>query len=187
VKRYCSQDVTRNYFSSDFWRLGFFGLRMSSMECPVSGSQELYYSIRWLWRTRRVSQFWKCPTTTSYSISRSRTLVFNLRNMAFLSHKHHQWHHSLARLIDKLHSRGWWSKPTLFCRFVFQPGWRFRQPKYRDWVGSPPAENLHSSLFCLYATLTEQRAVALLVRMWVACNQKTLILSISFQTKVNCT
>jgi uncharacterized 2Fe-2S/4Fe-4S cluster protein (DUF4445 family) len=48
VKIFCSQDVTRNDVSSDFWRLGFFGLWMSSMECPAPGSQELYDSIRWL-------------------------------------------------------------------------------------------------------------------------------------------
>jgi hypothetical protein len=74
VKICCSQVVTRSNISSDFWRLGFFGLRMSSMECPAPGSQELYDSIRWLWRTRRVSKFWKCPTITSCSTSRSCTL-----------------------------------------------------------------------------------------------------------------
>jgi hypothetical protein len=46
VRRDCSRDVTRNHFSSDFWRLGFFALRLSSVGCPAPGAQEMCDSIR---------------------------------------------------------------------------------------------------------------------------------------------
>jgi hypothetical protein len=63
VKKLFTGCHSQRFFPSDFWRLDFFDLRMSSMECLTPVAQELYNSVPWLWRTRRVFKFWKSPTS----------------------------------------------------------------------------------------------------------------------------